>query len=74
MYIPCDFAILFLSKDTTEEYNYVSLNICERIFIIIREGNGNPLQYSYLENLKDKRRHMGYSPWGRKRVRHNSAT
>ena len=49
MYIPYDLAVLFLSIDTTEEYNYVSLNICERIFIIIREGNGNPLQYSSLE-------------------------
>ena len=29
------------------------------------EGNGNPFQYSYLENPMD-RRLMGYSPWGRK--------
>ena len=74
MYILYDFAFPFLSKDTTEEYNYVSLNICERIFIIISEGNGNPLQYSSLENLKDKRRQVGYSSCGRKRVRHNLAT
>ena len=28
------------------------------------EGNGNPLQYSCLENSMDKRRLVGYSPWG----------
>ena len=30
------------------------------------EGNGNPLQYSCLENSM-----AGYSPWGRKTVRHD---
>ena len=29
------------------------------------EGNGNPLQYSCLENPMDKRSLVGYSPWGR---------
>ena len=29
-----------------------------------REGNGNPLQYSGLENPMDKRSVVGYSPWG----------
>ena len=29
------------------------------------EGNGNPLQYSCLENSMD-RGAWGYSPWGRK--------
>ena len=31
-------------------------------------GNGNPLQYSCLENSKDRGvwRAMGYSPWGHK--------
>ena len=28
--------------------------------------NGNPLQYSCLENSMDKRRLVGYSPWGGK--------
>ena len=28
------------------------------------EGNGNPLQYSYLENLHGQRSLAGYSPWG----------
>ena len=27
------------------------------------EGNGNPLQYAYLENSMD-RSLVGYSPWG----------
>ena len=31
------------------------------------EGNGNPLQYSCLENPMDGRRSLvGYSPWGHK--------
>ena len=30
------------------------------------EGNGNPLQYSYLENPHGQRSLAGYSPWGRK--------
>ena len=30
------------------------------------EGNGNPLQYSYLENSIGQRNMVGLSPWGRK--------
>ena len=30
------------------------------------EGNGNPLQYSCLENPMDRRSPVVYSPWGRK--------
>ena len=30
------------------------------------EGNGNPLQYSCLENSMEKRSLAGYSPWGHK--------
>ena len=30
------------------------------------EGNGNPLQYSCLENYMDGRILVGYSPWGHK--------
>ena len=31
------------------------------------EGNGNPLQYSCLENPMDRESSLvGYSPWGRK--------
>ena len=29
-------------------------------------GNGNPLQYSCLENPHGQRSLVGYSPWGRK--------
>ena len=29
------------------------------------EGNGNPLQYSYLENPHGQWSLVGYSPWGR---------
>ena len=38
------------------------------------EGNGNPLQYSCLENPMERRSLAGYSPWGRKRVEYNLAT
>ena len=31
-------------------------------------GNGNPFQYSCLENSMEKRSLVGYSPWGHKRV------
>ena len=30
------------------------------------EGNGNPLQYSCLENPYGQRSLLGYSPWGHK--------
>ena len=30
------------------------------------EGNGNPPQYSGLENTHGQRSLVGYSPWGRK--------
>ena len=29
-------------------------------------GRGNPLQYSWLENLHEQNKLVGYSPWGRK--------
>ena len=38
------------------------------------EGNGNPLQYSCLENSMDRRSLAIYHPWGRKRVGHGLAT
>ena len=33
-----------------------------------REGNGNTMQYSYLENPLDKRILVDYSPWGHKEL------
>ena len=36
------------------------------------EGNGNPLQYSCLENPVDRRSLVGYSPCGHKRVGQDS--
>ena len=32
------------------------------------EGNGNPPQYSYLENPHGQRSLTGYSPWGRREL------
>ena len=36
------------------------------------EGNGNPLQYSCLENVMENL--VGYSPWGRKELDTTEAT
>ena len=38
------------------------------------EGNGNPLQYSCLENPHEQRSLMGCSPWGSQRTIHNWAS
>ena len=38
-------------------------------YLVIGEGNGNPLQYSSLENSMDRgawRTIAGYCPWGRR--------
>ena len=35
------------------------------------KGQGNPFQYSCLENPHTQRNPVGYSPWGGKRVRHD---
>ena len=37
-------------------------------------GNGNPLQYSCLENSMNRGTWLGYGPWGHKRVAHNWTT
>ena len=39
-----------------------------------REGNGNPLQHSCLENSTDTRSLVGYSPWGCKESDMTEAT
>ena len=36
------------------------------LYLIIGEGNGNPLQYSCLEKSHGRRSVIGYSPWGHK--------
>ena len=38
------------------------------------EENGNPPQYSCLENPMDRRSPVGYSPWSHRRVRHDLVT
>ena len=38
------------------------------------EGNGNPLQYSCLENPHGQRRLAGYRPWGCKESNTTEAT
>ena len=48
--------------------NYVSI-LYIYICVYIREGNGNPLQYSCLENESlGQRSLVGYSPWARKQL------
>ena len=39
-----------------------------------RGRNGNPFQYSCLENPMDRRNLVGFSPWGHKGVVHDLAT
>ena len=46
-------------SDTTERLHFHFLLSC------IGEGNGNPLQYSCLENPRDRGRLMGCCLWGR---------
>ena len=38
------------------------------------QGHGNPFQYPCLENPKDQRSLVGYSPWGHKESDINKAT
>ena len=38
------------------------------------KGNGNPLQYSYLEHSHGQRSLLGYSPWGHKESDTTEAT
>ena len=38
------------------------------------EGNGNPFQYSWLENFIGQRSLADYSPWGSQRVGHDQVT
>ena len=47
-------------SDMTEQLHFHFSLSC------IGEGNGNPLQYSCLENPMDGGAWLGYSPWGRK--------
>ena len=48
----------------------LNLNVVEMFIIKVKhtsgEGNGNPLQYSCLENSLDKGGWQVYSPWGNK--------
>ena len=43
-------------------------------YMVIVKGNGNPLQYSCLENYMDIGAWGGHSLWGSQRVRHDLAT
>ena len=47
--------------------NQFAKSVLDHSYACAREGNGNPLQYSCLENPMDGWRSLvGYSPWGRK--------
>ena len=48
-----------------ENYSAIKKN---SIIPFAEEGNGNPLQYSCLENPHGWRSMTGYSPWGRKEL------
>ena len=53
-------------KEST--YNVGNLGSIPRLGRNPGEGNGNPLQYSCLENPPGQRSLAGYSPWGRSRT------
>ena len=53
-------------KEST--YNVGNLGSIPRLGRNPGEGNGNPLQYSCLENPHGQRSLAGYSPWGRSRT------
>ena len=46
--------------------NMEDLSLISRLGRFPRGGNGNPLQYSCLENPHGQRSLAGYSPWGHK--------
>ena len=41
-------------KDIIKKENYQSISLTNMVTIILGEGNGNPLQYSCLENPMDR--------------------
>ena len=49
-------------------YNVGDLGLIPRLGRSPGRGNGNPLQYSGLENPHGQRSMAGYSPWGRKEL------
>ena len=60
-----------------QKKSHISLKITKLIKLSLKsqygkfgEVNGNPLQYSCLENLLERRLEW-YSPWGSQRFRHN---
>ena len=55
----------FMSKETKA---YTFQIIVQPYRELVREGNGNPLQYSCLENPHRQRSLAGYSPWGHRVV------
>ena len=46
----------------------ISLNHLRILNMFTGEANGNPLQYSCLENPHGQRSRVDYSPWGRKEL------
>ena len=54
------------SEDKASACNVGDLGLIPGLGRSPGEGNGNPLQYSCLENPMDKRSLAGYSPWGHK--------
>ena len=51
-------------------FNYFDIYLGVELLghMVIGEGHGYPLQYSYLENPHGQRSLAGYSPWGCKEL------
>ena len=66
-------AIVF-TMNIQESFQWLSLGLLNHMATLKArygfpgEGNGNPLQYSCLENLTGQRSLVGYSPWGHKEL------
>ena len=53
-----------ISNGRESACNAGDLDLISKLGRSAGEGNGNPLQYSCLENSSGQRSLLGYSPWG----------
>ena len=56
------------SDSKASAYNMGDLGLIPGLGRSPGEGNGNPLQYSCLENPMTRKNQVGYSPWGCKEL------
>ena len=59
-----DFSHGSVSKESAWRFNAGELGLIPGLGRSPGEGNGNPLQYSHLQNSMDRKSLANYSPWG----------